>query len=134
MTIDYADTNITVSNLNESKVVELNKTNEVLLVNDTSVGIAKIQNGGKEIIEKPRTPIISITCKPSCGCGGSYTWRTRSYVNYCPHCHHYNVLYNAHKYPARFEQELTCGHCGADYCGNCGKEKYSWSKYYLRRA
>ena len=23
--------------------------------------------------------------------------------------------------------------CGADYCGNCGKEKYSWSKYYLRK-
>ena len=35
---------------------------------------------------------------------------------------------------ARFEQELTCEKCGADYCGVVGKEKYSWSNYYLIRA
>ena len=134
MTVDYADENMTISNLNESKSVECNKTNEVLLVNDTEVGIAKIQNNGKEFIEKPKTPIVTITCKPSCGCGGSYTWRTRSYIDYCPHCHRYNVLYDAHKWQARYEKELTCRYCGADYCGNCGKEKYSWSRYYLRRA
>lgn len=99
---------------------------------DDTNGIAKLQN---IVIEKPKYPIVTITAKPSCRCGKqySYKWRTRTFVNYCPHCHRYGVLYNAHKRQAKYEQELTCRHCGADYCGNCGYEKYSWSKYYLRK-
>ena len=96
-------------------------------------GVAKVQN---VVIIKPKYPIITMTGKPSCSCGrySSYTWRTRSYVNYCPYCHRYGTLYNAHKYQARFEKEITCRRCGSDWCINCGKEKYSWSKKYLRRA
>ena len=132
MTLDYADTNITVSNLNESKVVELNKTNEVLLVNDTEVGIAKIENNGKQIIEKPKVPTISMWAKPSVRSGYAYRWYKKTFIDYCPHCHRYKVLLKNPKGVP--EREYTCGHCGADYCAVTGKEKYSWSKYYLRRA
>ncbi|MBP5423002.1 MAG: hypothetical protein J6Y78_11230 [Paludibacteraceae bacterium] len=137
--VDYADNTTTIT-MKENKT-NMNLTNYTL-VNDTKFvdldnesGIMKIQNNGKVIIQKPTLPRITATGKPSCGCGRrySYRWYTRTYINYCPHCHRYNVLYNAHKRPARFEQELTCLHCGADYCINCGKEKYSWSKYYLRK-
>ena len=138
VTVDWADNNTTVTNMNETEKVNL--TNYTMVdgakfvdLNNSS-GIAKIHNNGKVIIEKPKVPLITATGKPSCGCGGSYTWRTRTYVNYCPHCHRYNVLYDAHKWQARYEKELTCRHCGADYCISCGKEKYSWSKVYLRKA
>lgn len=137
--VDYAS-EITVSNLNESKNVNLTETK---VVNDThyvelgdGTGIAKIQNNGKVIISKPKYPIITMTGKPSCSCGRrySYRWYTRTYINYCPYCHRYGTLYDAHKYQARYEKEITCRRCGSDWCINCGKEKYSWSKRYLRRA
>ena len=136
VSVDYA-TNETIDNMNESKAVEFNDTN---VVNGTYyIGVdngTKVTKIDKVITEKSKIPMVTITCKPSCGCGrySSYTWRTRTFVNYCPHCHRYGVLYNAHKRQAKYEQELTCRYCGADYCGNCGHEKYSWSKYYLRKA
>lgn len=140
--VDYAanttnETTITSEQVNDSVVL-----NDSYMVNDTYyIGVEKEDKVIKEIVtEKPKLPIISITCRPSCGCGrhSSYTWRTRTFINYCPHCHKYGTLRNVHKWPARHEQELTCdpklGGCGADYCGNCGHEKYSWSKYYLKKA
>ena len=135
--VDYADNDTTVTNMDQADSVLLNDT---IIVNGTyhvsmseSEGNAKFQ---KVVTMKPKVPTVTLTCKPSCGCGrhSSYTWRTRTFVNYCPHCHRYNVLKNVHKWQARYEQELTCTHCGADYCGNCGHEKYSYSKYYLRKA
>lgn len=84
---------------------------------------------------KNKKPIVKITCRPSCGCcSKAYTWRTRSYVSYCPNCHHYGTVYNKHKWAARHEQELTCGHCDSDFCGNCGKEKMGYSRKYLTKA
>lgn len=74
--------------------------------------------------------IITITAKPSTRCGYSYTWHTRSWVNKCPHCGG-KLLINPKGVP---ERELTCAQCSADYCGVCGKEKYSWSSYYLTPA
>ena len=134
ISIDYADDTITANNttlkapkgavlVNNSTPVALNKTSSVIVGKNSDV-IHYVH------------PIITITAKPSCGCGRyySYRWRTKTFINYCPHCHRYGVLANVHKWQARYEQELTCRHCGADYCGNCGKEKYSWSRYYLRRA
>ena len=77
-------------------------------------------------------PTVTITCKPSCGrCSKAYTWRTKTYVNYCPNCHRFGTIYNKHKYAARHEQELTCGACDCDFCGNCGKEKMGYSSKYL---
>ena len=135
MAIDSADENISVT-VNQSQVNVTNCTEIDGVHYDTKVvngtGIAKVH---RIVTEKHKYPIITINAKPSCGCGKywSYRWRTKSYINYCPHCHRYGVLANVHKYPARHEQELTCKHCGADYCGNCGHEKYSWSYYYLRK-
>ena len=140
MSVDYAtdyNENDTITVTNQTMDVKgitnatyLNGTHYAL---DNDSGIAKLH---KVVVEKPKYPIVTITARPSCGCGKhySYRWRTKSYISYCPHCHRYGVLYNTHKYQAKHEQELTCRHCGADYCGNCGKEKYSWSRYYLRRA
>lgn len=76
-------------------------------------------------------PKISMRAKPSCGCRYSYVWYQRTFIDYCPHCKHYNVLRKNPK--GVYEREYTCGVCGADYCGVCGKEKYSWSHYYLTR-
>ena len=135
VSIDYADDTIT------SEPIEPNVTNCTLIngvhYDNVLVNNSKSQiKSYKVVTVKPKYPTITMTGKPSCSCGrySSYTWRTRSYVNYCPYCHRYGTLYNAHKYQARFEKEITCRRCGSDWCINCGKEKYSWSKKYLRRA
>ena len=136
MAIDYADEDITVT-VNQSQVNVTNCTEidgvhyDKKVVNGT--GIAKVH---KIVHIKPHYPVITMTGKPSCSCGKrySYRWHTRTYVNYCPYCHRYGTLYNAHKFQARFENEITCKGCGSDWCIVCGKEKYSWSKRYLRRA
>ena len=132
--VDYA-TNITVDNLNESEqailtdTIKVNDTHYVIDQNNTD-GMVKVR---KVVVEKPKVPTITITSKPSCGCRYSYTWHTKTYVNYCPNCHRYGVLGNKHKRNARYEQEITCFHCDSDFCGCCGKEKYSWSRTYLRK-
>ena len=77
------------------------------------------------------TNLVKITAKPSCGCRHSYCWHIREFENYCPKCHRYDCLGNKHKYGAKYEQEVTCLVCDADFCGVCGKEKYSWSHSYL---
>ena len=136
--VDYATNDTTISNADQQgNSVKLNDTNKI---NDTYyVGVekdSKVTEVEKVVTVKPKIPLVTITAKPSCGCGRhySYKWRTRTFVNYCPHCHRYNVLKNVHKWQAKYEQELTCTNCGADYCGNCGKEKYSWSRYYIKKA
>ena len=130
-----------INNLNESSMPKNIPKDTIILDNGSSVAvnsslsIIKVKSSDLVHIE-PKYPTITMTGKPSCSCGrySSYTWRTRSYVNYCPYCHRYGTLYNAHKYQARFEKEITCRRCSADFCINCGKEKYSWSRKYLRRA
>ena len=132
---DYA-ANIT---MNVTDNVTVNDTNNVLLVDDNE-STFEVKSSDKvyteeEIIESRNTvPTVTITSKPSCGCRYGYYWHTKSFVDYCPHCHKYGTLRNVHKWPARFEQELTCTYCGADYCGCCGKEKYSYSRYYITKA
>ena len=143
VSVDYA-TDDTISDLNKTTMPK-NIPKDTIVVNGS--GIVGVNDSASIIVvkssdkiyttqQKKKYPTITMTGKPSCKCGrySSYTWRTRTYINHCPHCHKYNVLYNAHKRPARFEQEITCKKCGADYCVNCGHEKYSWSKYYLREA
>lgn len=136
MAIDSADENISVT-VNQSQVNVSNCTEIDGVHYDTKVvngtGIAKVH---KIVHIKPKYPTITMTGKPSCSCGKrySYRWYTRTYINYCPYCHRYGTLYNAHKIQARFEKEITCRKCGSDWCVVCGKEKYSWSRRYLRRS
>lgn len=142
ITVDYADDNITIENINDS-VKQINTTNVTVLNGtqyvkgneDESYFVAK--NSDKVYIvkekskEKSKIPVVTITSKPSCGCHYGYYWHTKSFVDFCPNCHRYNALVNKHKWPARFEQELTCKYCDCDWCGCCGKMKYSWSRTYL---
>jgi len=133
--VDYADEPITVEaepmNTSNCTVVDgVHYDNRII----NGTGVAKVH---KIVTEKPKYPLITMTGKPSCSrcyrnhC--SYTWRTKTYINYCPNCHHYNTLGNKHKWGSTHEQEITCFRCDSDYCVNCGKEKYSWSKVYLRK-
>lgn len=135
ISVDYADDNITIAS---NKTVEQNmniNASETILVNgthysiDNETGIAKLQN---VVTEKPKYPIIGMWAKPSCGCNHRYTWRYREFINYCPNCHHYGTLRRNPK--GVHEKEYTCSRCSSDFCGVCGKEKYSWSRVYLRRA
>lgn len=133
MTVDYAET---ISNLNESSLAK-NVPSGAIVTNNSTINA--VNSRASVIVPKTsdrvysKYPLVTITARPSCGCGYGYWWHTRTFISYCPHCHRYGTLANVHKYPARYEQELTCRHCGADYCGVCGKEKYSWSRYYLRK-
>lgn len=144
--VDYASNDTIVVSDNNS-LDELNNKS-ITVVNSSYVlpkdsGWAKTD--GKLYMEKKsvkekskKFPTVTITAKPSCGCNHKYRWYTRTWINYCPHCHKYGTLHNVHKWQARYEQELTCdpklGGCGADYCGCSGKEKYSWSSYRLTKA
>lgn len=137
MALDSADE---ISNVNETGLPQNVPKDTIILDNgsnvavNSSLGMIKVKSSDLVHIK----PTITMTGKPSCSrCARnhcSYTWRTRSYVNYCPHCHRYNVLGNKHKWASRHEKEITCFHCDSDFCVNCGKTKYSWSNVYLRRA
>ena len=138
VTVDYA-TNSTIVH-NES-ILDMPKNtivvNESSRFNEEVIKPKPTDKVHMEIARKVKQkplPTITITAKPSVRSGYAYRWYTTTWIDYCPHCHIYGVLYNAHKPQARFEQELTCKRCGADYCGVVGKEKYSWSRVYLRRA
>ena len=92
-------------------------------------GVAKLH---KVVIEKPKLPLISMWAKPSVRSGYAYKWYYRTFINYCPNCHRYNsLLKNPKGVP---EREYTCKYCSSDFCGVTGKEKYSWSRVYLRKA
>ena len=132
ISIDYAD-EITISNVNES-IDGLNLTDNTKVVNVNESASNIVAKSSDKIYTKYST--ITMTGKPSCQCGrySSYTWRTRTYINYCPNCGNYGCLGNKHKYAARFENEISCYICDSDYCINCGHEKYSWSRVYLTRA
>lgn len=135
-TVDYADdvdSIVVTENQTQPKVSE-----NLTLVNgayfdtsDRDLGVAKLQG---VVVERPKLPLITIVAKPSCSCKNPYKWHKRTFIDYCPYCRKYGVLTNLHKHPARFEQEISCGKCRADFCGVCGKEKYSWSHRYLRKA
>ena len=132
VSMDYADTNITItSNKTVASQVKVNNTDGVLLVNESNSSfIAKSSDKIHRIA--PKYPVISMWAKPSCGCRYSYTWHKYTFINYCPHCHKYGVLRKNPK--GVYEREYTCCIDDCDYCAVCGKEKYSYSHYYLRRA
>lgn len=148
MSTDTAEkTDDTITNINDSNNLQQLSEN-VTIINDTYIldennGIAKtdgkvytdksVKNTNESV--KKKKPTITMTGRPSCTrCARnhcSYTWRTKTYLNYCPHCHHWNCLGNKHKNGAIYEKEITCFRCDSDFCVNCGKTKYSWSNVYL---
>ena len=132
--VDYAANETTVSNMDQvNDSVKLNDTN---VINGTYyVGVdngTKVTALKKVVVEKPKVPIISMWAKPSVRSNYAYRWYKKTFIDFCPHCKHYNVLLKNPKGVP--EREYTCRHCGADYCAVTGKEKYSWSHYYLRKA
>ena len=136
VTFDYAENN-TITNIKNTS--DYLKDSNITIYNSSSV--VNVNGSASNIVAKSSDKIytakqktITITSKPSCGCGYGYYWHTFTYVNYCPNCHHYNCLVNKHKWAARYEQELTCKICDCDWCGCCGKMKYSWSHLYLKKA
>ena len=132
ITVDYADPTIS----NTGKSVDTNDTNQVFLLNESEANLTVSSSDEVHTVpkEKKSLPIVSMWARPSVRCGLPYQWYYRSFVDYCPHCHRYGVLYDAHKPQARYEHEWTCKNCGADYDAVVGKEKYDWSSYYLRSA
>lgn len=134
--VDYA------ANTTNETTITGEDVNGTVLLNDSNVingtyyiGVeekGKVTTIDKVVIEKPKLPIISMWAKPSVRSKYAYRWYKKTFIDYCPHCKHYNVLLKNPKGVP--EREYTCRHCGADYCGVTGKEKYSWSHYYLRRA
>ena len=138
--VDYASNNTDITISNDPNIqgnVTFVNESYVYLSNDSGNAISdgKIYTDKKVKVKKQKkVPTVTITSKPSCGCSYGYYWHTMTFKSYCPHCHKTGTLANVHKWPARYEQELTCTYCGADYCGCCGKEKYSWSRYYLTKA
>lgn len=138
--MDSATDTITNINNTSNQLEQLSKNGNYTVINQTYIldkdsGMAV--SDGKIYTEKPKHPTYTITARPSCSnCAKhhrSYTWRTTTFINYCPYCHRYGTLYNAHKWQSKHEQEITCKKCGGDFCGVCGKEKYSWSRKYLTK-
>lgn len=135
MALDSADE---INNLNESSLPQnvpkgtiITNNSSIVAINESASVIVVKHNDVIHTI-KPKYPTISMWAKPSCGCRNSYRWHYRTFVNYCPHCKHYGVLRKNPK--GVYEKEYTCVIDDCDYCAVCGKEKYSWSRYYLRRA
>ena len=130
MTIDYADEDVIVSG-NET----LTLPKDAVVVNGTEY--VPLNNTAKSVIRSTskvyyKYPVISMWAKPSVRSKYAYKWYKKTFIDYCPHCKHYLVLLKNPKGVP--EREYTCKRCGADYCAVTGKEKYSWSKYYLRKA
>ena len=127
VSVDYADeitVNQTMNDTNCTLVNDTHYSHEIIHEN----GVARIH---KVVVEKPKYPLISMWAKPSVRSNYAYRWYYKTFIDYCPHCHHYNVLLKNPKGVP--EREYTCRRCGADYCAVTGKEKYSWSHYYLRK-
>lgn len=133
VSIDYADTNITITcKQNTTSNLKVNDTDRVIGLNESDSYIV-VKSSDKIHTIAPKYPVIGMYAKPSCGCHYSYKyWYYREFVNYCPNCYHYNVLVKNPK--GTYEKEWTCKRCSSDFCGVCGKEKYSWSRVYLRKA
>ena len=136
ISFDYAET---ITNKNDT----LKTPNNTIVVNNTKMDKLVVTNhDGKVHIDesikdkpkkkKKKLPTISMWAKPSVRCGYAYKWYYRTFIDYCPNCHHYNCLLKNPKCVP--ENEYTCAICDSDFDGVVGKEKYSWSRVYLRKA
>ena len=132
VSVDYAANDTITANVSEMNVTNCTVIDGVHYDNriiSKDKGVAKLH---KVVTVKPKLPLISMWAKPSVRCGYPYKWYYRTFVDYCPNCRHYNALLKNPKGVP--ENEYTCRFCDSDFDGVVGKEKYSWSKVYLRRA
>lgn len=132
MSVDYAANDTITVNQSEMNITNCTVIDGVHYDNriiSKDKGVAKLH---KVVTVKPKLPLISMWAKPSVRCGYPYKWYYRTFVDYCPNCKHYNALLKNPKGVP--ENEYTCRFCDSDFDGVVGKEKYSWSKVYLRRA
>ena len=130
--MDYAANDTITANVSEMNTANCTVIDGVHYDNriiSEDKGVAKLH---KVVTVKPKLPLISMWAKPSVRCGYPYKWYYRTFVDYCPNCKHYNALLKNPKGVP--ENEYTCRFCDSDFDGVVGKEKYSWSKVYLRRA
>ena len=127
--VDYASDNITFCN-KENLTTNLTLSNNISVIGANATSHTIVVNSSDKIHTKYST--IGMYAKPSCGCRYSYKyWYYCEFVNYCPNCHYYGTLRKNPK--CTFEREYSCARCDSDFCGVCGKEKYSWSRVYLRK-
>ena len=142
ISIDYSTNPTTTQTFNNTSV-----SNQKIIQDDGVYYVGMDQSGEvvkneTVTINKP-LPTTSITAKPSCGCNYrepskyKYKWYTCTFVNHCPKCGKWGTLRNVYKPTAKYEYELTCdmrlGGCDADYCAVCGKDKFVWSSYRIKR-
>lgn len=132
VTVDYADDTITANetSLKAPSGAVLSNNSSIVAVNDSASRLVGKHSDTIHMV-KQKYPTISMWAKPSVRSGYAYRWYYKTFIDYCPHCHHYNVLLKNPKGVP--EREYTCRRCGADYCAVTGKEKYSWSRVYLRK-
>ena len=128
MSFDYAD-NETIINITNNQT-PVNITEDTSLVNVNKSSSMIIGKASDKVHYQYNT--ISMWAKPSVRSGYSYRWYKFTWINYCPNCRHYNCLLKNPKMVP--EREYTCRYCDSDFCAVTGKEKYSWSHVYLRRA
>lgn len=130
--VDYATV---IKNNDVSDNVSINSTDELLGVNPNESNLvvsSKDKVYTDKTVKEKSVPTISMWAKPSVRSGYSYTWYKFTWIDYCPNCKHYNcLLKNPKGVP---EMEYTCKYCDSDFCAVTGKEKFSWSYVYLRRA
>ena len=131
--VDSADDTITANNSDSLQKIPKG----TIVINDSYIleknsGMAV--SDGKVYVDKSVKvkPTITMWAKPSVRSKYAYRWYKKSFVDYCPNCHHYNVLLKNPKGVP--EREYTCKRCDSDFCGVTGKEKYSWSRKYLTPA
>ena len=131
VSVDYADDNLTIMNKEtNTSSLKVNDTDKVIGLNDSDSKIV-CKNSDKVHTVVPKYPTISMWAKPSVRSGYSYSWYKFTWIDYCPNCHHYNALLKNPKGVP--EREYTCKYCDSDFDGVVGKEKYSWSRVYLRK-
>ena len=70
----------------------------------------------------PAISTLTVTAKPSVDTNLPYMNFTKEWYDYCPLCGSYDTLTINPK--GTFEVELTCSHCGADFCAVTGKDKH----------
>jgi len=99
--------------------------------NTTNISGTPPKNGYGPYNVVTTSKYVSATAKCSCG-AGKYTYKTATFLNYCPQCHHYGTL-GMTKYPL-YEGHWTCSYCDCDYCAQCGKENIKGSKLWLTPA
>ncbi len=86
---DYADTIITTENNSQMNTSNCTLISGVHYDNKIIDNSKKHIKSYKVIVEKPT---ISMWAKPSVRSGYAYRWYKKTFIDYCPHCHRYNVL------------------------------------------